>query len=409
MTPVSDKNPEIKPIWQIASIDDYNLPTAPTRDTATKGIIKFWRLFRNRGTKKDSPEKQKDQLRKVSKALLSKIVPVVDWQPGAEVLNAKLKDWLDQQNQHSFVRFFIGPPYSGHADILRLWAVMHQIPIIEPPTTEQILSKDENWLDKISQFKQPWVIPNLERSYLRHAEGLTLIRRFLERAFTGQLGFGVIGCQSWGWSFLQKIWSVPTSDLLVLKAFDNEQLTYIFRELAIASTLGPLSFSESNSGKEILSTINTNNEESSPGSPFMAKLASHSRGILGISWLYWRRSLYAEPEEAQGADSDPASGKRVLAQNTIWVRDIFEETTIPSGFSHEVAFVLHFLLLHGELSVDLLVRLLPLSQGVITATLLQLKTVGIVEMTDNAWRVSALGYPSVRQFLKSNGYMVDQF
>jgi hypothetical protein len=138
---------------------------------------------------------------------------------------------------------------------------MHQTPIIEPPTTEQILSRDENWLDEISQLKQPWVFPNLEKSYLRHAEGLTLIRRFLERAFSGQLGFGVIGCDSWGWSFLQKIWSVPTSDLLILEAFDAEKLTHIFREQAILSTLGPLSFRESDRGKEILSTITTENEE----------------------------------------------------------------------------------------------------------------------------------------------------
>ena len=126
MTQVSNKNQKLEPIWQIASIDDYNLPTAPTRDNATKGIIKFWRLFRNRGPKRDSPEKQKDQLRKVSKPLLSKIVPTVDWQPGAEVLDAELKDWLDQENQHSYVRFFIGPPYSGHVDILRLWQVVYR-------------------------------------------------------------------------------------------------------------------------------------------------------------------------------------------------------------------------------------------------------------------------------------------
>jgi hypothetical protein len=409
MALVSDNNHKFKPTWQIVSFDGYDLPTAPTRDAATKGIIKFWRLFRNRDAKKESPEKKKDQLLKVSRPLLAKIVPTIDWQPGAEVLDAKLRDWLDQQNQRSFVRFFIGPPYSGHADILRLWAVMHQTPIIEPPTAEQILSRDENWLDKVSQFKKPWVFPNLERSYLRHAEGLTLIRRFLERAFSGQLGFGVVGCDSWGWSFLQKIWSVPTSDLLILKAFDGEQLTHIFREQAILSAVGPLSFRESDSGKEILSTVTPENEEALPGSPYLAKLASHSRGILGISWLGWRAGLYAEPEETKESDSNSSSRKHALPQNTIWVRDIIEEMTIPSGSSHEVAFVLHFLLLHGKLTVDILIRLLPFSQGVTTATLLQLETAGIVEMIDGAWGVSALGYPSARQFLKSNGYMVDQF
>jgi len=40
-----------------------------------------------------------------------------------------------------------------------------------------------------------------------------------------------------------------------------EKLTHIFREQAILSTLGPLSFRESDRGKEILSTITTENEE----------------------------------------------------------------------------------------------------------------------------------------------------
>jgi hypothetical protein len=110
MALTSEKNQKLKPTWQIVSIVGYNLPAAPTRDAATKGIIKFWRLFRNRGTKKDSPEKKKDQLLKVSQPLLAKIVPTIDWRPGAEVLDANLRDWQDQQNHRSFVRFFIGPP-----------------------------------------------------------------------------------------------------------------------------------------------------------------------------------------------------------------------------------------------------------------------------------------------------------
>jgi hypothetical protein len=43
------------------------------------------------------------------------------------------------------------------------------------------------------------------------------------------------------------------------------------------------------------------------------------------------------------------------------------------------------------------------------ATLLKLMKVGIVEKIENDWRVSALGYPAARQFLKSNGYLVDSF
>ena len=77
-------------------MDSYHPPPAPTRDAATKGIVKFWRLFRNREIKPDSPEKKKEELQKISQPLLSEIVPAIDWQSGAEVLDTHLDGpmWL---------------------------------------------------------------------------------------------------------------------------------------------------------------------------------------------------------------------------------------------------------------------------------------------------------------------------
>lgn len=409
MPQLPETNNETDSIWQIAPIDSYHLPPAPTRDVATKGIIKFWRLFRDRKIQPDSPEKKQEDLQKISQRILSEIVPAIDWQSGAASLDTHLDEWLSQRNHHSSIRLFIGPPFSGHVSRLKWWAIARESPIVEPPSPKQILERDERWLEKIAQSKTPWVFPNLERSYLRHSDGLHLIRRFLERAFSGQLGFGVIGCESWAWSFIHKAWSVPTSDLWTFQSFDSEKLSMIFCELAKKSNRGPIRFRESVSGREVLSTIATTNEELSPASPFWAKLASHSRGNLGIAWHHWRMSLYAEPEGAKGDESELASNDRSFTENTIWVRDIYEETTVPSGSDYKAAFILHFLLLHGHLSVDLLLRLLPFSQGVITATLLKLVKVGIVEKIENDWRVSTLGYPAVRQFLKSNGYLVDSF
>jgi len=86
-----------------------------------------------------------------------------------------------------------------------------------------------------------------------------------------------------------------------------------------------------------------------------------------------------------------------------------KEPEIPAGAKQDIALVLHCLLLHSSLPVDLMLELLPLSRGVVTATLLLLASASLVEEYNNAWRVSALGYPVVRQFLKSNGYMIDLF
>lgn len=34
---------------------------------------------------------------------------------------------------------------------------------------------------------------------------------------------------------------------------------------------------------------------------------------------------------------------------------------------------------------------------------------GLVGQDDTVWHVTAQGYPAVRQFLQSNGYLADQF
>ena len=125
--------------------------------------------------------------------------------------------------------------------------------------------------------------------------------------------------------------------------------------------------------------------------------------------MYWRTSLCSVPNEK--LESDPQARKAYYspAQNTIWLRAGLKQLEIPPGPNQEIAFVLHCLLLHNGLPVDILVELLPLSREVVITTLHLLASASLVEAHNKTWRVSALGYPVVRQFLKSNGYMLDLF
>jgi hypothetical protein len=408
MAEASEVNENIQPLWQMVSLADYALPAAPAREAAVKGITALWRLIRGNDSKQVSPEKAEDQLRKFSETQLSRIAPAIDWHPGAESLDVKLQDWPEQKKENSPIRFLIGPPYSGHADILRLWAKMHGVSVIEAPAPEQILAQDENWFPDRPDNEQLWVLPSLEHCYLRHADGLAMVRRFFERALSGRLGFGLVGCDSWAWSFFQKLWSFPQPEAITLQAFDSERLKVYFRELTLSSVLGPLRFRDSRSGGDILPACDTEKDATSATSAFFKQLAAQSRGIIGIAWMYWRNSLCAEPDETP--DPDPSeTGDHIVPKNTIWLRSDLKELAIPAGPNQDIAFVLHGLLLHNSLPVDLLVELLPLTRGGVTATLLLLESANLVEENNNAWRVSAPGYPAVRQFLKNNDYMVDQF
>ena len=409
MAVVSETSENNQPLWQMVSLSDYVLPLPPTREAAAKGITAFWRLIHSKNVKQKPPEKTEDQLLTFSETELARLVPAIDWHLGAESLDVKLKDWLTQKNKNSPICFLIGPPYGGHAYILNRWAEMHRMPVIEPPAPEQILTQDESWFSDWSDNERTWVLPSLERCYLRHADGLTVARRFFERALSGKLGSGLVGCDSWAWSFFKKVWSVPQPAVLTLQAFDSERLKAYLGELAVSSTLRPLRFRESDNGRDILSTSGVENIAVSETSPFLKQLAAHSRGILGVAWMYWRNSLCAAPNETPESDPQAPKAEHSLAQNTIWLRTGLKELEIPLGPNQEIAFVLHCLLLHNGLPVDILVELLPLSREVVITTLNLLASASLVEAQNNAWRVSALGYPVVRQFLKSNGYMVDLF
>ena len=408
MVATVEANENIIPLWQVVSLTDYALPAAPTREAAAKGFTALWRLLRVKD--QQSPEKTEEQLFRFSEMQLSRLVPAIDWHLGAEALEVKLKDWPAPKEQNSPIRFLIGPPYSGHTDILKLWANMRQLTVIEAPTPEQILAQNGNWFLSWPDDNQVWLLPNLERCYLRHADGLTVVRRLFEQASSGKLGFGVIGCDSWAWSFLQKVCPFRQPNALTLQAFDSERLKAYFQVLAISSVFGPLRFRASDSGEDILPPTGDSDEQDPvTTSPFLKRLAAHSRGILGVAWAYWRNSLCAEPDETQASDSHAGTTKDLLPQNIIWLRSGLQEPTIPVGTNPYDAFVLHCLLLHKSLPVDLLVDLLPLPRSAVTATLHLLTSAGLVEEHNNAWQVSARGYPVVRQFLKNNGYMVDLF
>ena len=83
------------------------------------------------------------------------------------------------------MRLFVGQPYCEHAAVLAHWAQAHGAVVLQPPTAGQILAGDRRWLDEFTPGAgQPWVLPALERCFLRHASGLDLVRGFLARALS---------------------------------------------------------------------------------------------------------------------------------------------------------------------------------------------------------------------------------
>lgn len=235
-----------------------------------------------------------------------------------------------------------------------------------------------------------------------------MIRRFLDQAYSGELGHGIIGCDSWAWAFVSQVWHGWLPIALTLQAFDRQRLINYIHSLTDLSTGEPVSFRQSDKGQYVLPSPNQE-DVSNETSNFLQLLAAYSRGIFGIAWEGWLASLKTEPQEevAEQAESED----QTIPSRTVWVTpwDQLELPTLPNRAGLDEAFVLHTMLLHNGLAFEQLEQLLPLSPNQGKETLLRLKDGGLVAKHDHVWQVSPLGYPAVRRYLKEIGYLVDSF
>ncbi len=397
--------PSRPPLWQIIPLDAHELPAAPAREAAAKGLAALWRLIRRSKHPQTPPQKTDDQLQALAGGTLSRLVPAIDWEPGAAAITDHLSNWPGKGRQDSPIHFFIGPPHGGRLEMLTAMARSGQWPVVKAPSSTQILARDASWLSDWPVADRPWILPGLEDCFLRHADGLDLVRRFFERALSGRLGFGVVGCDSWSWRYLRKIWPMPQVPVYTLQAFDGDRLACYFDTLATSNGNRAVCFREVDNGRDVLRNHAPDEPEDPSASAFLKYLAAQSRGNPGVAVAYWRASLRAGPDDADESKS-PA---KTDCRETVWVKTGLGEPALPLEPAREIAFILHALLLHHGLAADLLTTVLPLPPDSISAILLQLAAAGIVREDGPAWRVTALGYPAVRRFLKNNGHLTDTF
>ncbi len=387
------------PLWEFVPLANYTVPGLPASSAAANAWTSLKRLLRTQAEEAAAPVKAEAELRVLSQVRLAHLVAPLDWSAVAQTLSATLRPWALAPEAEPTIRFVIGQPHCGHADILRNWSAQASAPVVAPPSHAQILAADRGWLEHWPDPARPWVLPNLERCFLRHARGLTLVRDFLERAESGRLGRGLIGCDSWGWAYLQRIWPVPRPDALTLQAFDGLRLAQLFTQMANAREGVRIRFRNAATGDDILTVP----ARGAPVRLELIQLAAHCRGNVGTAHRYWRERLRAEPEP----DADVV--QPAADEEGIWVSPTPLEPALPLEQGEEAALLLHALLLHGALPEGLLPDMLPLSAHRCMALLLRLRSAGLAQLQDQCWSVPALAYASVRHALRNRGYLTDDF
>ncbi len=394
-------------MWQFVPVGEYEPPPPDVVESTKRRFSTWWRRLRPDIAEAVPQVKPEEELTRLPEWRLQRAAPLPEWSQAAAALDAALGDWVSDRSQDEPVRLLVTPPHIRRGVILTTWAERHGWRVLSLPSEEQILAGDGAWASEAFSDGGPWVLPNLEGLYLRHADGLDLICRFLDQAHAGKLGPGLIGCHSWAWAFLGHVWRGWLPPPLTLQAYDETRLAVCFRSLAERARGREVRFRLSDDGSDVLPSY-TGEADGNDQSGFLHHLATYSRGNLGVAWAIWRTALSSEPldDVSEGGGSEhPVTGQ------TIWVIPWSRvgRPSVPSGNVRDTAFVLHALLLHDGLSADLLRRLLPITANRITDTLDALRVAGLLAQDRGRWHVTAIGYPPVREFLQIGGYLTDDF
>jgi hypothetical protein len=395
-------------IWDFIPLAEFSLPSPPVTQKVKRQINFFRNLLKNDDEKQEKPFQEDHDLQKLPDWKLNRIAPTPDIRNAVEKFQIEIEDWLENDQNYKFpIITFISPPYFGFENILKQWSEFQNLECVEPPTSDQILTFDKSWFTNPNEDKL-WVFPNLERAFLRHAEGLNLIRSFLDKAYSGELGKGIIGCNSWTWAYLNYLWRGRLPITLTIQAFDQKKLSGFFYSLSNQSGKRQYLYRQSDNGKFVISPEDQK-QNSGEMSNLLQSLAAYSRGNPGVAWEYWRTSTRLEPDKIDVEDDEKQNED--LSKITIWITpwDQIKKPALPPGSINEKAIILHTLLLHNGLTYDLLRDLLPFSPSNIMETILFLEEEGLVSLKDKLWNVTPLGYPAIREFISSNGYQVDQF
>ena len=400
--PAGDTGQEVS-VWRFAPLADYRPPFPPVSSAAGRTWSSLTRLFGGSGDKAQSPAVDRDQLITLAPEQLKRLSPAPDWAAAAQVLDRALGDWWRQDRPERPVRFLVGPPFSGQAKMVHRWGTALGATVITEPTSEQILGADYRWLEDWPDTAPLWVLPRLERCFLRHAGGLSLVRRLLDRAQGGTLGCGLIGCDSWAWAFLEYAWPVGRPDALAVQAFDGEGLARLLAALATPRAGERIRFRNARSGDDLLAAPFA---EGDPVPSGIAHLAAHCRGNAGLAANLWRRRLCARPD---GAEEGAAHTQDDQPAEVIYVADTIPEIRPSAGCSEEEVLLLHTLLVHHGLAEPLLGDLLPLPASRTAAGLRRLQQDGLAELHDGRWQVAAPAYVAVRDLLRGRDYLCDTF
>jgi hypothetical protein len=126
---------------------------------------------------------------------------ITDWKSGAQAFNDQLRGMKPESHQAGFPLAVVG--LFGHAkQLLDAWAKERGAQVLEPPPVSLLLDGTARlWPELSNPSEAHFVIPALERCFLRHHRGIRLARQLVETVWAQPCRL-IIGCDAWAWKYL---------------------------------------------------------------------------------------------------------------------------------------------------------------------------------------------------------------
>jgi len=124
-----------------------------------------------------------------------------DWKPGAQAFDDRLPALGAEARHAGFPQAVVGL-FGKAGRLLCAWAEMRGAQVLEPPPVAALLDGSAGlWPELRNPGDALFVIPALERCFLRHYRGIRLARQLVETVGTRRCPL-IIGCDAWAWKYL---------------------------------------------------------------------------------------------------------------------------------------------------------------------------------------------------------------
>ncbi len=375
-------------------LDEFKPPGLPTQEVFRRLLGRVQALVARSDPK---PFIADDKLKKATLERLEEVVAPPACGPLLDELDRAVATWRARRPAVSHVLPVVLPPCDENA-VVETWARQAGHQVLEPPSREALVGTPAPGMP-VLEGEGLLVVARLEQWFLRHRNGLQVVRRLLA-ALDALERPVVVGCNGWAWAFLARAVDADMllPDAQTFRAFDAARLHRWFHQLAGAKGTDGVRFRLPGSGEDVLEQ----DEGGVPRSSYLQTLAGRSLGIPWVAWHMWRRSLQmdgGEPsvtEDAKALATDGAAGEQ-----TLWVAAL-EEYVLPGAHRQTALLVLHALLIHGPLTAGELRLTLPVVGE--SNILPVLAKAGFLERRDALFLVRPAAYPAIRAGLAAAGF-----